>query len=236
MLKHVLVTFDIDGTIFGSKTSLSVQRNSFAAAFKEFFGREPDDRFYGRVPPGATEFEIAQSIFRQAKKTTTQAEIKSFLSAYDRAFLAHGRLVDFHTFPGVSDLIERLRSMEKVHIGIASGCTAVVAKAKIDMIGFDKLFNPLIGGFGECVTRSACIKHAKAETERIKQMKVSHVVHIGDTPGDVFAARDAQAEAVAVLTGSYSEGYFPRSTRTILNMKVGASLVTELVAKLQKTN
>ena len=235
MLKHVLVTFDIDGTIFGSKTSLSVQRNSFAAAFREFFGREPDDRFYGRLPPGATEFEIAQSIFRRAEKTATEAEIGSFLRAYDRAFLSHGRFVDYHTFPGVPDLIGRLRSMENVHIGIASGCTAVVAKTKIDMIGFDKLFNPLIGGFGECVTRSACILHAKAETERIKQVKVSHLVHIGDTPGDVFAARGAQAEAVGVLTGSYSEGYFPRWAKTIPDMKVGASLVTELVSKLQKT-
>lgn len=234
MLKHVLVTFDIDGTIFGSDLSLGLQRASFAAAFKAWFNREPDRKtFYGRLPSGCTEYQIAESILRHANLNPTHSQILSFLSAYDRACLSK-TLEDAHTFPGVENLLATLKQMRNVHIALATGCTEKVAKMKVNLIGFDRFFTPWVGGFGESGTRSACISKAKTETERVSSVTIDHVIHIGDTPGDVRAAHAAKAHSFAVLTGIYGKSAFPPSTMIIDDMSTGGDKIIGLISRLQQ--
>lgn len=234
MLKKVLVTFDIDGTLFNAANSRHVQMNSLIAAYREIFGKDPiRSEFLGAPVPGATDCGIAAAIFKKAGVFPSRHEIARFLNIYDQAVLAH-EFIEPHTFPGVERALTELVWMNDVYIAIASGCTIKTALKKLRAIGLDSAFTPFAGGFGENNLRSQCILLAKQQTERFSRVKIDHVIHVGDTPGDVFAAYDARAHPFAVLTGKHKRSDFPDKASVLPNLEVGRGTLVDAVAALQE--
>ena len=234
MLKKVLVTFDIDGTLFNALNSRQVQMNSLVAAYREIFGKDPiRSEFLGTPVPGATDCGIAAAIFQKAGVFPSHHEITRFLNIYDHAVLAH-EFVGAHTFPGVERALTELSWMNDVYIGIASGCTIRTALKKLRAIGLDSCFAPLAGGFGENNLRSQCILMAKKQAERLSRIKIDHVIHVGDTPGDVLAAHDASALPFAVLTGKHKKSDFPGKVSVLPNLEIGLDSLVDAVASMQE--
>lgn len=234
MLKKVLVTFDIDGTLFNAANSRQIQMNSLVAAYREIFGKDPiRSDFLGTPVPGATDCGIAYSIFKKAGVSPSHHDLERFLKVYDEAVLSHD-FVGAHTFPGVEHALTELGWMSDVYIGIASGCTIRTAMKKLSSIGLDSVFTPLAGGFGENNLRSQCILLAKKETERVAKVVIDDVIHIGDTPGDVLAAYEAHASPFAVLTGKHQKNDFQAQVPLLANLEVGFIPLIDAIASLQE--
>ena len=79
-----------------------------------------------------------------------------------------------------------------------------------------------------------CILQAKSETEKHEKVNVDHVIHIGDTPGDVIAALDAKADVFGVLTGNYRRNEFQLKAKIVPNLERGFSPILDLIIKLQE--
>lgn len=238
MLRRILVTFDIDGTLLLADPKRIVQLNSILHAYKEFFGHpiKGDSTFMDNFQfmyHGITDSASVQSLFIRKNYPFKQKDVQQFLHYYDEYFIKQnlGPIIEL---PGVRKCIKTLNKMENVSVTIASGSTEKTAIFKLKSIDLYKEIHPFCGGFGDKNTlRQNCILAAKTLTENRIQAKIDNVIHIGDTPGDVMSAVFAHTTPIAVETGQYHKKDFPHFSTIIPNMKVGLETIVEMIKKLQ---
>jgi phosphoglycolate phosphatase-like HAD superfamily hydrolase len=230
MLKKLFVTFDIDGTIFSSVNSGHIQYTSIFAAFQEFLGREPLPIM--RPEKGMTDSALVRANFIHQGIFPSDPDVRKLLLFYDKCFINH-RIKGGRPLQGVHQAVQTLKSLPNVWVGIATGCTYRTALHRLKSANLVNLFSPMYGGFGENLLRYECILKAKRVLEEARSIKVDEVLHIGDTPADVFAAKQAGCHSLAVLTGKFTEHEFPAGTRFVKNLKVGLDDLKSIVSDLR---
>jgi phosphoglycolate phosphatase-like HAD superfamily hydrolase len=107
--------------------------------------------------------------------------------------------------PGFPQLLEELRKMPGMHIGLLTGNWVRGAEIKLSHFGLWKYFE--FGAFGDDeVDRNKLVPHAlrRAEEKFGIRPNRDRVYVIGDTPRDIHCARPHGAVAIAVATGEYS--------------------------------
>ena len=198
--------FDIDGTLISTG---GAGRRAMEGAFADL---------HGERAPAAVAFSFAGM--------TDRAIVRSGLTALDQhapdaatidrvleRYLL--RLADevlrtesFVVHPGVPDVLTWLKNVEQVAIGLGTGNVKKGAYAKLARGSLDAAFD--FGGFG-------CDAEDRAELLRVGARRGAEalglavtdcrLVVIGDTPKDVAAARELNAECIGVGTG----GFAPRA-------------------------
>eukprot|EP00803_Ostreobium_quekettii_P001249 evm.model.scf_269EXC.2 EVM.evm.TU.scf_269EXC.2 scf_269EXC:31294-32691(-) len=117
--------------------------------------------------------------------------------------------------PGVKNVLQELKTRSDVATCLVTGNLEPIGWGKMEAVGLLDFFSPSpFGGFGSdfCSGNTEESWRDRAELIRIAATRASHLLpnpvserfHIGDTPMDLLAAKEAGAVAIGVTTGTYS--------------------------------
>jgi phosphoglycolate phosphatase len=193
-----VLLFDIDGTLVATG---GAGRRAMVAAFSELYAKE--NVFEGLSFAGMTDRAIARHGIVAAVGACDEAAIDRALDVY----VAHlhrqlGNADGYRVFPGVHDVLGRVRGHATVAVGLGTGNVKRGAYAKLTPGALDAHFS--FGGFG-CdaedrteVLRSGARRGAEALGVPLDECRVVVM------PKDVGAAKALGAECVAVGTGGFA--------------------------------
>ncbi len=196
-----VLLFDIDGTLVSTG---GAGRRAMVGAFVNLHGKE--DVFEGTSFAGMTDRAIARHGLRDLVAEITEADIDRALDAYLRLLEEElAKAEGYRVLPGVMALLDSLRGIPDVAIGLGTGNVRRGAYAKLARGALDSAF--AFGGFGcDAEDRVELIRAgARRGAEALgKPLEKCRVVVIGDTPKDVAAAQGIGARCIGVGTGAYS--------------------------------
>ncbi len=194
-----LLLFDIDGTLL--KTHGAALRALNRAA-RRLFGEEFDiqavDR-NGRLDP-----DIFAAGLRHHGIEVSQDNLDRLAQEYLAELPREMHTV--RALPGAVELVEQLRPVPHVTMGLVTGNLTEAAQIKLGAV--DIAWDWFVAnGFGEQEpTRAALVQRAwrVAETRLARSMPAERVIVIGDTPRDVECARANGCFMYAVASGNYT--------------------------------
>jgi phosphoglycolate phosphatase-like HAD superfamily hydrolase len=203
-LRHRLLLFDIDGTLVNT---LGAGRSAIFTAMTEVYGETgPIDgfRFHGKTDPA-----IVRGLLRAAGHGDTWIE-RGFDRLWERYYeelenelaARDGRVF---TYPGVTDLLERLGSDDRFCLGLVTGNMERGAWQKLRACGLDDHFG--FGAFGsdsEHREDLPPLARDRAEASLGRSFVLGEAIVVGDTPEDINCARVSGARVLAVATGRNS--------------------------------
>jgi phosphoglycolate phosphatase-like HAD superfamily hydrolase len=188
----LLVLWDIDGTLVDTAGH---GRFAFEEAFRSVVGREPTHVEYA----GRTDHQIALSMLDGERDHLPRVleELAAALEARKEALRREG-----HAYPGVPEVLEALHARDDVVQSLLTGNIQSNAALKVSAFGLERWLDFEVGGYGSDPheRRSDLVAVARERTA-VKYGEPTGAVLVGDTPLDVQAAHEAQARAVAVMTG-----------------------------------
>lgn len=197
----MLILFDIDGTMLltggaGVRAMEETGRELFHAEFTmagiDFAGRL--DSLIWR--------DLAARNRVDADEDTHQRFRARYGEVLSRTLAASN---ETRALPGVIELIERLRAMESLTLGVLTGNYPETGRMKIAAAGIDPdVFR--VGAWGcEAMSRRDLVPLAMQRYEAHAQRAIERelVVVIGDTPHDVDCARAHGCRSLAVATGAF---------------------------------
>lgn len=195
-----VILFDIDGTLVRTGGAGKV---AMEAALQEEFGVE---KMIDSVPySGRTDRAIGRDLLTvhgiEPNEANRQKLHEGYLNRLPDALQAKPGVV----CPGIEPLLNRLRTEEKLFLGLLTGNVRRGAAAKLSFFGLWDYF--VTGGFGDDhFDRDDVARSALAAVQGHLQSTVdpNQVWVIGDTPLDVSCARAIGAKAIAVATGWHS--------------------------------
>ena len=198
----MLVLFDIDGTLIHSGGSGVHGMN---LAFEEIWGMA--NALQGVPLSGRTDVLILQEALQRQRLAWTAAEIDQFKERYFLHLAADMQQPRpaRRLMPGFPELLEHLRKMKHVHLGLLTGNWHKSAEIKLAHFGLWKYFE--FGAYADDESdRNKLVPHAIRRAQELYGTTVARdrVYVIGDTPRDIECARPHSATAVAVATGEYS--------------------------------
>jgi phosphoglycolate phosphatase-like HAD superfamily hydrolase len=203
----IVVLFDIDGTLISSG---GAGRSALEAGLIEEFGpRRLSDRL---ELSGRTDRAILHDLLRLSDLPDTPEHMDRVRAAYLRhlpgrmsahtAEVAPGSPYRARVLPGIAGLIDTLSRREDVYLGLLTGNLRAGARIKLGHFGLFDHF--AFGGFGDHHhDRDDVAREALADAQRHlgRQIDITRVWVVGDTPLDVRCARAIGANVLAVLTG-----------------------------------
>ena len=200
-MKSTVLLFDIDGTLIATG---GAGRRAMVGAFHELYAK--DDVFEGLSFAGMTDRAIARHGVIAAVGVCDDAAIDRALDLYVARLHRELEKADgYRVFPGVHDVLARVRGIAGVAVGLGTGNVKRGAYAKLAPGELGAHF--AFGGFG-CdaedraeVLRSGARRGAESLGVPIDECRV---VVIGDTPKDVAAAKVLGADCVGVGTGGFA--------------------------------
>jgi len=195
-----LALFDIDGTLLREGIAPKL---AFARALRETY--ETTGPISGFRFAGMTDPQCVAEIMRMAgiPEDVIRSKREACLDRYVAHLTLEMRNHDgAKLFPGVKELLGRLRDRKDVLVGLLTGNVQRGAMLKLGRFKLGDYFQ--FGAFGnEHEDRSELARIAVEKAKGILGRPVSgdEVTVIGDTPRDVACARAIGARAVIVATG-----------------------------------
>lgn len=195
--KDILALFDIDGTLLhpgtGARKSLS---QAIFEETKQEFTLQPGD-CAGKTDPiiitgllsrgGCTEKEIP---------LLRESVTKRYIELMKKNYNAKG---DAYLYGGVQELIDKLQSIQNVHLGLLTGNIEEGARIKLSPFNLNDAFPT--GAFGDDgFLRTDLSRVAVQRAEKYYAVKFfpRNVVVIGDTVEDIKCGKVIQARTLAV--------------------------------------
>jgi phosphoglycolate phosphatase-like HAD superfamily hydrolase len=225
----MLVLFDIDGTLLlthgeGMRAMQDAGRELYHPGFSidgvDFSGRldpliwkqlcemngvetGPNDGSM-RVEPGPSSRQLSGQT--PANEHDAHARFRAVYEKHLRRRLDNGARVTL--LPGVRQLLEELRAMERMTLGLVTGNYPETGRLKIERAGVDFSMFSVFGWGCDGVHRrdlpASAIRHC-FEVHR-RAVRGEEVVIIGDTPHDIDCAKHNGCRSIAVATGAFSKG------------------------------
>lgn len=200
-MRPIVLLFDIDGTLVATG---GAGRRAMVSAFGEVHART--DVFDGLSFAGMTDRAIVRHGLEAATGACDDRTVDRVLDAYLARLESELRSGSgYRVFPGVYEVLARVRGTEQVAIGLGTGNVKRGAYAKLAPGKLDAAFG--FGGFG-CdaedrveVLRAGAQRGAEALGVPVDDCRV---VVIGDTPKDVAAATGIGAACIGVGTGGFA--------------------------------
>lgn len=198
-----LLLFDIDGTLIDSNGAGGA---AILDAAEEHFGIQRE-----HFPPlqlaGSTDPAIAMDVFGHLNRSHAPEEVTSFLDRYLSHLQRRLQAEDFsgYTLPGVTQLLQALRSESAAHLGLLTGNVRRGAVIKLTRHGIFEHF--IEGGFGSDHhdrNQLGPVALQRMQEATGTTYDIADVIVIGDTPKDIRCAEAFGAKCLAVATGQYS--------------------------------
>ena len=195
-----LLLFDIDGTLVRGGPA----KKAFELAMKLVFGTAgPID---GHDFSGKTDPQIARELLCAAG--LGDEEIDAGLEPLWLEYLdeLEPRLAEMPmtVLPGIRPLLEHLRGIDGVSMGLLTGNIVEGARLKLSSVGLMEYFH--VGGYGsdsEVRENLPDVARRRAERRRETSFPAPSVVVVGDTPRDVACGKHGGTRTVAVATGRF---------------------------------
>jgi phosphoglycolate phosphatase-like HAD superfamily hydrolase len=192
-----VILFDIDGTLV--RTGGAGKAAMESALCEEFGVRLSSEE----IPySGRTDRAIGHDLLAGHDVPPTPANLARLIDGYlARLPAALARFAGV-VCPGVGDLLAELRGRSDVVLGLLTGNVRRGAQTKLSHYGLWHHF--ACGGFGDDHTDRDDVARSAVRSVRQhvgRDVDLSAVWVIGDTPLDVSCARAVGAKAVAVATG-----------------------------------
>ena len=188
-----MILFDIDRTLIKNP-----ENNRFTEAINNLHDLGAELKL---DPQGLTDKLILAAILEQEGWSDEEIEkaMPKLTREVDRVHAQSFQKSAIEVLPGVRELLDTLKS-KGVNLGLITGNLETVAKRKLTAVGLWQYFS--LGGFASDphVTRADLINIAidKAGFNGAK----NSVYVVGDTPRDIFAAKDAKIlNSVGVANG-----------------------------------
>ncbi len=195
-----LILFDVDGTLVSGGPA----KDAFHAALLEVFGTAgpiEDWEFSGKTDPQiARELLTAEGLSAATIEEGFPNLWKHYLSGME-SLLPETPL---HPLPGVVELLESLREIGGVALGLLTGNVARGAELKLESAGLDSRFP--VGAYGsdhEVRRELPRIAVQRAADRLGVDFSAGAVVVVGDTPRDVDCGQWFGARTVAIATGRF---------------------------------
>ena len=194
------ILFDIDGTLVGIDGAGS---RSLNRALLELTGIP--DGFRGINFAGKTDLQI----MREGLGKLGLVDEKGLLQALMDSYLLHLREElpkgKPHMKVGVKGVLNALRGLEDIYLGVLTGNVETGARLKLQPFGLGQYFQG--GAFGsDSEDRNLLLPIAVRRLQESESISVSYerCVVVGDTPRDVECGLVHGASCIAVATGTYS--------------------------------
>ena len=190
--------FDIDGTLLHCEDA--VHYFSFCHALTSVAGRPVDILglpVQGKIDPGILRDAFARAGVPESVWRPRLPEILDAMAAHVEAHAADFRIT---VLPGVREVLRHLRDKGAL-LGTGTGNLERIGWAKLQACGLQEWFD--FGGFSNGYEQRGEMIAAAAATARSLTKPDAAVLVVGDTPGDIEAARFAGLEVLAVATGIF---------------------------------
>lgn len=190
--------FDIDGTLLQCKDA--VHYFGFCHALTNFAGRPVDILglpVQGKIDPGILREAFARAGVPESEWRPRQQEILDQMAAH-----VESNAADFHitVLPGVRKVLAHLRA-KGAKLGTGTGNLERIGWAKLNSCGLRNFFD--FGGFSDGYEQRGAMIAGAADKARALTEPGASILVLGDTPGDIEAARFASLEVLAVATGIF---------------------------------
>jgi phosphoglycolate phosphatase-like HAD superfamily hydrolase len=208
MNRHLLLLFDIDGTLVRMRRGLP--REIFEAMFRDECSLEVS--LEGFDYSGKTDRQIVQELgARVGMAPEAVEEFQAKAMTYIETSLARMMsLESLELLPGVLELLDDLNTRNDCTLAILTGNTPGGAKAKLDVFGLSKYFE--FGVYGsQAHDRNQLGPLALAMASDLPGMDAlapNDVVVIGDSIRDAACANAIGARSIITLTGRELEHTF----------------------------
>ncbi len=183
------ILFDLDGTVTNPKVGIT---KSVAYAL-DSFGIKIEDldslcKFIG--PPLTDSFKEFYNF--------NEAEIASAVSKYREYFSTKG-LYENEMYPGIKELLEKLKQNEKTII-LATSKPTFFAEKILEYFDLAKYFDFVAGSEMDLSrnTKTSVIKYA---LEQVGITNNSRIIMVGDRKHDIIGAKENEIKSVGVLYG-----------------------------------
>jgi len=211
-LSHVLVTFDVDGTLVTSvgKDANRFHKGAFTHAFKEVHGIA-DASIDEIVHHGLTDALVSARLLAHRGVAADEIERRWPEVAASMVRYAEAHRLEagdgLQLLPGVFEALSLLKERGAV-VGLVTGNLVDIAKFKMEALGIRHLFTQLpglelFGGFGSDHAERGELVRIAAARARAHAAGITVSWHVGDTPADVTAAQFGGARAIGVCTGVF---------------------------------
>ncbi len=196
-----LILFDIDGTLIDSG---GAGVRALDLALKELFAIEKG--FQGISMAGKTDpLIMREGLVKHG--ISVNGNLESVIEVYLRHLQKEVQNDRKKLKPGVYDILEKLRNMTGIVLGLLTGNLEMGARIKLAPFNINEYFPA--GAFGsDDEDRNMLLPVAVRRFQELMEdsIRIEECVVIGDTPRDVECAKIYGASCFAVATGPYSAG------------------------------
>ncbi len=206
--------FDIDGTLLHCRDA--VHYFAFCDVLTRAAGRPVNldgIPVQGKIDPG-----ILRNAFDHAGVPEQQwrPQLESLLQQMGDHVEAHAAEFDIEVLPGVRETLTHLQQRGKL-LGVGTGNLQRIGWAKLNHCGLRDFFT--LGGFSDDYhVRGDMIAGAVAAARAALHNADASVLVLGDTPGDIAAARFAGVDVIAIATGIYPAAQLQEADLVIASM------------------
>ena len=221
--------FDIDGTLMTGGPA----KNAFCGAMIDTFGTvgNVEEVSFG----GKTDPQIARELLVGIDYSVDLIEERfpSLWHSYTERLADELTQCPMQVLPGVHELLNILKRMDDIGVGLLTGNIARGAQLKLDSAGLTEHF--VLGSYGS--------DHEEREhLSRIALQRARHMwnpalcpentVVIGDTPRDVDCGLAIGARTLAVATGSFSSSQLAKAgaNRVVIDLTDTDEIVSYLAS------
>jgi phosphoglycolate phosphatase len=200
-VKAKLLLFDIDGTLLlsggsGAKAMLEAGQQLFGNSFN--FDLD-------------TSGKLDTQIYKELSKLNAHLDMQHRHDEFREVYL---KKLEFElqwdnkafVMPGIMELLEKLRRLHHITLGLLTGNYGPAARAKLKAVEIQHDWFQITAFGDEAVTRPDLVELAMKRYFEMKNERLQprEVVVIGDTPKDVACAQAHGCVAFAVATGKWS--------------------------------
>lgn len=206
--------FDIDGTLLHCKDA--VHYFSFCEALTKVAGQPVNLdglTVQGKVDPGIVRDAFARAGVAEEVWRPRLPEILESMAEHVEANAGDFQIT---VLPGVREVLSHLRAKGAL-LGLGTGNLERIGWAKLEACGLREFF--AFGGFSDAYeVRGAMIAGAAAKARERTKPDASVLV-VGDTPGDIAAAREAGVDVLAVATGIFAAAELQGADRVVGDLR-----------------
>ena len=221
--------FDIDGTLMTGGPA----KNAFCGAMIDTFGT------FGNVEEvsfgGKTDPQIARELLVGIDYSVELIEERfpSLWHSYTERLADELTQCPMQVLPGVHELLNILKRMDDIGVGLLTGNIARGAQLKLDSAGLTEHF--VLGSYGSDHEEREHLSRIALQRARDMwnpALCPENTVVIGDTPRDVDCGLAIGARTLAVATGSFSSSQLAKAgaNRVVIDLTDTDEIVSYLAS------
>jgi phosphoglycolate phosphatase len=215
--------FDIDGTLLVTRDL--VHWNALRQAMLEVYGSETT--IEGISYHGKTDVAILKAALNRSgiSDLVFYQQLPAALSVVCREVSCNLSGLQPDVCPSVPRLLSQIQDLKKM-LGIASGNLETVGWHKLSAASIRDFFS--FGSFGDQFELRTDIFDYAVSAAKSQLGQSASICFVGDTPDDVLAARNVNAQVIAVATGTFGLRELAK-----FNPDLSCQSCEELIGRLQ---